>query len=73
MYIETTSAVTRKAPSGRLGRFIISERKCLVSLMNDGSAFMCGCKKWLTYDDMFSMGESLADTLGLRVQSGLCT
>ena len=44
-----------------------------MSLMNDGSAFMCGCKKWLTYDDMFSVGESLADTIGLRGQSGLCT
>ena len=42
-------------------------------LMNDESAFMCGCKKWLTYDDMFSVGESLADTIGLRGQSGLCT
>ena len=73
LYIETTSAMTRQAPYGRLGRLRVSERKCLVSLVNDGSAFMYGCRKWLTYDDMFSVEESLAETMGHRGQLGLCT
>ena len=41
LYIDTTSAVTRQAPSRRLR--VSERRKCLVSLVNDGSAFMYGC------------------------------
>ena len=29
LYVETTSAVTRQAPSGRLGRLIVSEVSCV--------------------------------------------
>ena len=33
---------------------------------------MCDCRKRLSYDDMFYVGESLAETNGRREQSDLC-
>ena len=43
----------KKLLPNRLGMLRVSN--FLVSLINDGGAFMFRCRKW-TYDDMFSVG-----------------
>ena len=40
--------------------------------MDDGRAFMYDCRMKLKYDDIFSVGEPLTETIGLRGLSGLC-
>ena len=65
MYRDDTSRVTRRESLGSVEMESSLLRKCVVSLMYDGSLETSGFRMLLTYSEMCSVGWPLAETMGL--------
>ena len=72
MYRLVTSSVTSSVPGGTCPRSLIFLTKCVVSLMYDCMFGTRGCKKWSTKADMRSVGQPLAEIIGLPGGGRLC-
>ncbi len=64
VYKETTSKVTRRAPSGMGGRFWMFLMKSVVFSIKDGRSLTKGCRMWSTSPEILSVGQRLALTMG---------
>ena len=64
VYRLATSIVTMRQSGGCSPKLRSLERKCVVSLMYEGSSGMVGSRKKSTSWEILSLGQALHDTIG---------
>ena len=73
VYRDLTSSVARIVLRGKgVGICRMVCRKCVLSFMYEGMCVTSGCKKWSMYIEIFSVGESQPEMIGLPGVFCLC-